>query len=104
MAATNPALRTAQDLHRAAAVDRRRDLLPADRSHFPRRLSPTNKHESGALSALFAIGQWRVSSRLYCRQTRGMVGVDPAMRSLDVSSFGENGHARDWEQHERPGS
>src|SRR2546427_384333 len=35
---------------------------------------------------------------------RGMVGVDPAMRSLDVSSFGENGHARDWEQHERTGS
>jgi len=35
----------------------------------PRRLSPTNEYESGALSALFAIGQWRVSSRLYCRQT-----------------------------------
>ena len=35
----------------------------------PRRLSPTNKYQSGALSALFAIGQWRVSSRLYCRQT-----------------------------------
>ena len=44
--------------------------LPIDRTS-PRRLSPTNKYESGALSALFAIGQWRVSSRLYCRQTSG---------------------------------
>src|SRR2546422_11702279 len=34
--------------------------LPIDRTS-PRRLSPTNKYESGALSALFAIGQWRVA-------------------------------------------
>src|SRR5207244_218984 len=70
-----PARRTAQDLHRAAAVDRRRDLLPADRSHFPETSIPTNKYESGALSALFAIGQWRVSSRLYCRQTEEWWGL-----------------------------
>jgi len=48
--------------------------LPIDRTS-PRRLSPTNKYESGALSALFAIGQWRVSSRLYCRQTEEWWGL-----------------------------
>jgi len=48
--------------------------LPIDRTS-PRRLSPTNKYESGAFSALFAIGQWRVSSRRDCPQTEESWGL-----------------------------
>src|SRR5438128_8017753 len=35
----------------------------------PRRLSPRNKHEIGALSAVSAEGNRSVSPRPYCRQT-----------------------------------
>src|SRR5207245_553965 len=53
-------------------------------------LSPTNKYESGALSALFAIGQGRVSSRLYCRQTEEWWGLTGRCAfTADVGFVGE---------------
>ena len=60
-------LSSSRDIHGAA------DEVTQVRA-VPERSIAQNKYEMGAHSALFSIGQWRVSSRFYCRQTSGMVG------------------------------
>src|SRR5437870_12481615 len=70
-------LSSSRDIHGAA------DEVTQVRA-VPERSIAQNKYEMGAHSALFSIGQWRVSSRFYCRQASGWWGRRARSFSGDV--------------------